>query len=30
VTDTTNGKEPSGAETMFGGFVPGLVHFTDA
>jgi 4-carboxymuconolactone decarboxylase len=22
-------KEPSGAETMFGDFAPGLVHFTD-
>ena len=23
------GREPSGAETMFGDFAPGLVHFTD-
>jgi 4-carboxymuconolactone decarboxylase len=29
VTDTTNDKQPSGAEKMFGGFAPGLVHFTD-
>jgi len=29
VTDTANDKEPSGAEKMFGGFAPGLVHFTD-
>jgi 4-carboxymuconolactone decarboxylase len=29
VTDTTNDKEPSGAEKMFGGFAPGLVRFTD-
>jgi 4-carboxymuconolactone decarboxylase len=25
----TSDKEPSGAQTMFGGFAPGLVHFTD-
>ena len=29
MTDTTNDKERSGAETMFGDFAPGLVHFTD-
>ena len=28
MTDT-NDKEPSRAETMFGDFAPGLVHFTD-
>ena len=26
---TTNAKEPSGAEKMFGDFAPALVHFTD-
>ena len=29
MSDTTNDKEPSGAGKMFGGFRPGLVHFTD-
>lgn len=29
MTDPTNDREPSGAQTMFGGFAPGLVHFTD-
>ena len=27
--DEAQDKEPSGAEKMFGGFAPGLVHFTD-
>ena len=26
---TSNAKEPSGAEKMFGDFAPALVHFTD-
>jgi 4-carboxymuconolactone decarboxylase len=29
VTATAENPEPSGAEKMFGGFAPGLVHFTD-
>jgi 4-carboxymuconolactone decarboxylase len=29
VTATTNAKEPSGAERMFGDFAPALVRFTD-
>src|SRR2546423_14810617 len=29
MADTTDGKEPSGAERMFGGFAPALVGFTD-
>jgi 4-carboxymuconolactone decarboxylase len=29
VAATTNAKEPSGAEKMFGDFAPALVHFTD-
>jgi 4-carboxymuconolactone decarboxylase len=29
MTDTTQASEPSGAQKMFGGFAPGLVHFTD-
>jgi 4-carboxymuconolactone decarboxylase len=29
MTDTAPAQEPSGAEKMFGGFAPGLVHFTD-
>jgi 4-carboxymuconolactone decarboxylase len=28
MTDNAN-RQPSGAETMFGDFAPGLVHFTD-
>jgi 4-carboxymuconolactone decarboxylase len=29
VAATSNAKEPSGAEKMFGDFAPALVHFTD-
>ena len=29
MTDTVPATGPSGAEKMFGGFAPGLVHFTD-
>ena len=29
MTDTKQASEPSGAQKMFGGFAPGLVHFTD-
>ena len=29
MTATTNAKEPSGAERMFGDFAPALVRFTD-
>jgi len=29
MADTTKASEPSGAQKMFGGFAPGLVHFTD-
>ena len=29
MTDVVENAEPSGAERMFGGFAPGLVHFTD-
>lgn len=28
-TSEASGREPSGAEKMFGDFAPGLVHFTD-
>lgn len=29
MTATAENNEPSGAQKMFGGFAPGLVHFTD-
>jgi 4-carboxymuconolactone decarboxylase len=29
MTDRNTRREPSGAEKMFGGFAPALVHFTD-
>lgn len=29
MTETSSNSAPSGAEQAFGGFAPGLVHFTD-